>query len=88
MSISEKRILFQGKLSPGPNYKLYLTRRFVSDKDSFLKEKKFAFEVDDINSFDGFIIRVPEGLNLEKYNTLVIWCEVFSYFITSAQYRY
>ena len=88
LSISKKKILFEGKLSPGPDYKLYLTQRFVSDKNGFLKEKKFAVKVDNINSFNGFIITLPEGLNIEKYNSVVIWCEVFSTFITSAKYKY
>ena len=40
ISISKEKIFFQGNLSPGPDYKLYLTKTFVSDEEDFLKEKK------------------------------------------------
>ena len=32
-------------------------------------------------------VSVPEGTNLEDYTTVLVWCEAFSEFITSARYR-
>ena len=85
--ISKEKILFQGDLSPGPDYKLYLTKSFVSDEEDFLKEKEKGLKIGTINSFNGFLLDLPKDLNLERYNSVVIWCESFSEFITAAQYR-
>ena len=85
--ISKEKILFQGNLSPGPDYKLYLTKTFVTDEEDFLKAKNSALKIGAINSFNGFILKLPKDLNLERYNSVVIWCESFSEFITAAQYR-
>ena len=87
ISISKEKILFQGNLSPGPDYKLYLTKTFVSDEEGFLKEKGNGLKIGSINSFNGFLLELPKDLNLENYNSVVIWCESFSEFITAAQYR-
>ena len=87
ISISKEKILFQGNLSPGPDYKLYLTKTFVTDEEDFLKAKNSALKIGAINSFNGFILELPKELNLENYNSVVIWCESFSEFITAAQYR-
>lgn len=31
--------------------------------------------------------RMPEEVDPARYNTVVVWCEAFSQFITAAQYR-
>ena len=36
ISLSNTKIAFQGKISPGPDYKLYLTKKFVQTKTDFL----------------------------------------------------
>ena len=87
ISISKEKILFQGNLSPDPGYKLYLTKTFVSDEESFLKEKGNGLKIGPINLCNGFLLELPKDLNLENYNSVVIWCETFSEFITAAQYR-
>ncbi len=87
LSLSEKNIVFQGKLSPGPDYKLYLTKNYVDDKESFLKIKTNAFLIGDINSFNGFVLKITPSVNIHNYNSVVIWCESFSQFITSARYK-
>ncbi len=87
LSLSEKNIVFQGKLSPGPSYKFYLTKKFVQDKESFLKNKTNAILIGDINSFNGFILKISPSINIDNYNYAVVWCESFSQFITSARYQ-
>ncbi len=87
VSLSEKNIVFQGKLSPGPDYKLYLTKNYIDDKEGFLKIKSNAFYIGDINSFNGFVIKITPSVNIHNYNSVVIWCESFSQFITSARYQ-
>jgi hypothetical protein len=30
---------------------------------------------------------VPEGVDVEDYTTVIVWCESFSEFITAARYQ-
>lgn len=39
-----------------------------------------------VNTFDGFIIKVPADINIARFNTVIVWCESFEQFITAAQY--
>ncbi|MCM8557418.1 DM13 domain-containing protein [Sphingomicrobium sediminis] len=87
ISITEDAISHQGELAPGPDYYVYLTRDFVEHEDEFLAVKDEAFRVGMVRSFDGFILDLPEGIDLEEYTTVVIWCESFGEFITAGQYR-
>ncbi len=87
VSLSPSEIVHVGKLSPGPDYKLYLTREFVEDEAGFLAIKEASLQVGDVKTFDGVILSVPEGVDLDAFNTVVIWCEAFSEFITAARYR-
>ena len=56
-------------------------------KKVFSKKKINGLKIGAINSFNGFLLELPKDLNLENYNSVVIWCESFSEFITAAQYR-
>lgn len=87
VSVSAEQISHQGQLAPGPDYKLYLVDRFVEHEDEFLPIKDNALQLADIKSFNGFIVDVPAGVDVSQYNTVLIWCEAFSQFITAAQYR-
>jgi hypothetical protein len=81
------KIAHKGRLSPGPDYKLYLTSEFVDDEASFLKLKDSAARIGDVKSFDGFILDVPQGIDVAAYTTAVVWCEAFGEFISAAKYR-
>ncbi|MFN2099735.1 DM13 domain-containing protein [Altererythrobacter sp. MF3-039] len=87
ISISATSISHQGELAPGPDYFVYLTKEFVEDEGEFAGTKSEAVRVGAVKSFDGFILDIPEGVNIEDYTTVVIWCESFGEFITAAQYR-
>lgn len=87
LHFSADKIVHQGELAPGPDYKLYLVDTFVEDEESFLKIKDQAYFVGEIKTFDGFILETPTGTDLTRYTTAVIWCETFSEFITAAKYR-
>ena len=82
-----ERIAHEGRLAPGPDYKLYLTKGFVDTKEGFEKIKAQAKLVADVKTFNGFIVDVPAGVDIAAYDTVVIWCESFSQFITAAKYR-
>ena len=87
ISVTGSQIVHQGKLAPGPDYKLYLVKSFVEHEDEFLPVKDAAVQLGDVKTFDGFILDVPEGVDVSAYSTVVVWCEAFSEFITSAQYN-
>jgi len=87
VSVTPTRIIHQGKLSPGPDYKLYLVPEFVEDEASFLKVKDKSLRVGDIKTFDGFLVDLPADADINAYTTVLVWCEAFSEFITAAKYR-
>ncbi len=87
VSVSANRIVHQGTLAPGPDYKVYLVTTFVQDEADFLKVKDQSARVGDVKTFDGFIVDIPTGVDVTAYNTVVVWCETFGEFITAAQYR-
>jgi hypothetical protein len=87
VSLDAKTIALMGKLAPGPDYKLYLVPAFVDTRDKFLAVKSSALRVGDIKTFENFVVPLPAGTDLEKYNTVLVWCETFSMFITAAKYR-
>jgi hypothetical protein len=43
--------------------------------------------VGDVNTFNKFVVSVSPSIDVSQYNTVIIWCETFSEFITSVQYR-
>ncbi len=87
VAVTPTQIVHNGRLAPGPDYKLYLVDRFVAHEDEFLPVKATARLVGDVKSFDGFLLTVPEGVDVAAYTTVLIWCESFSEFITAARYR-
>jgi hypothetical protein len=87
VSVGPKVIALMGRVSPGPDYKLYLSPEYVQDKAAFLNVKTQAVRVGDVKTFENFVVPIPESIDLARYNTVVVWCETFSMFITSARYR-
>ena len=87
MSLTASQIVHEGRLAPGPDYKIYLVDQFVEHEEEFLPVKAQALLVGDVKTFDGFIVDAPDGIDLARYNTVVIWCEAFAEFITAARYR-
>lgn len=87
VSVTATEIVHQGRLAPGPDYKLYLVPEFVETEAAFEAVKADSLQLGDIRTFDGFILNVPAGTDLEAYTTVLIWCEAFGEFITAAEYR-
>jgi hypothetical protein len=87
ISVSPTQIVHQGKLAPGPDYKLYLLNDFVEHEDEFLPVKEQAQFIGDVKTFDGFYLDVPAGVDVTQYNTALVWCESFEEFITATRYR-
>ena len=87
VGVSPTQIAFEGKLAPGPDYKVYLTRTFVDNAADFKRIKKDAVRVGEVKTFDRFIAEVPGNVRIDDYTTVVVWCERFSKFISAGQYR-
>ncbi len=39
----------------------------------------------DIKTFDRFVLPLSQPIDTEKYNSVIVWCESFGEFITSAK---
>lgn len=87
VSVTARKIVHQGKLAPGPDYKLYLVKDFVEDEEQFLKVKPDAQLVGDVKTFDGFLLDVPQDVDVASYSTVIVWCEAFGEFISAAKYK-
>jgi hypothetical protein len=87
VSVGPRTISLRGRIAPGPDYKLYLLKEYVETEHDFLRLKPSAVRVGDVRTFDNFVVAVPESVNVSDYTTVVVWCETFSQFITSAKYR-
>lgn len=87
VSISSKNVVFEGELAPGPDYKLYLSSEFVETEADFQRLKPSMVRVGDVKTFKNFVVALPESVDPSRYNTVIVWCETFSQFITSAQYQ-
>lgn len=87
VSVSSQKIAHRGKLAPGPDYKLYLTSGFVEDEAQFEAVKQAAARIGDVKTFNGFVLEVPAGIDINEYDTVVVWCETFREFISAAKYR-
>lgn len=86
LTLSGEAVTFMGDAAPGPDYKLYLAPEFVEDEAQFLSVKERSVALGDVKTFDQFIVPV-NGVDLSRYNTVVLWCESFGEFISAAQYR-
>jgi len=87
LAVGPRRIAFEGRLAPGPDYKLYLSPQFVQTEAEFHRLKAGMVRVGDVRGFNGFIIAVPDTIDVAAYNSIIIWCETFQQFITAAKYR-
>jgi len=85
--IHEDRIAHKGVLSPGPDYRLYFSTEWVENEEDFLRLKPTMVEVGHVKTFENFMLSLPSGFDPRAFNTVVVWCESFSQFITAARYR-
>lgn len=87
VSIGRERIVLTGRLAPGPDYKLYLSPDFVETEADFARLKSAMVRVGDVRTFDNFVVEVAPSIDVERYTTVIVWCESFGQFITAARYR-
>ena len=80
-------IALDGALAPGPDYRLYLSPEFVETEADFALKRAEMVQVGHVNTFENFMVAVPDGIIPSDYTTVIIWCEAFGQFITAATYR-
>ena len=85
--IGPDSIAFEGRLAPGPDYRLYLSPEFVETEAAFEALKPEMVEVGLVRTFDNFMLTVPESVDPARFNAAVVWCESFAQFITAASYQ-
>jgi len=85
--VGKEQIALQGRVAPGPSYKLYLSKQFIETEEVFLAQKNNLVEVGRVDTFENFILPIPKHIDSSAYNSAVIWCESFNQFITAAQYQ-
>ncbi len=87
VSVGARNVVLLGKLAPGPDYKLYLSPGFVETKAEFLSLKPRMVRVGDVRTFENLVVPVPDSIDVSAYDTVIVWCESFSQFISAARYR-
>lgn len=87
VSVSAQAVALRGRLSPGPDYKLYLAPEFVRNEAEFQRRKPKMLRVGDVKTFENFVVPMPSGVDLTAYTTVVVWCERFNEFISAARFR-
>src|SRR5262245_20348968 len=70
VSIGPRTISLQGRVAPGPDYKLYLLKDYVETERDFLRLKSSAVRVGDVKTFHNFVVAVPESVNVSDYTTV------------------
>ncbi len=85
--VGSENIVFEGKLAPGPDYRLYLSPQFVETEAEFLQQKDMMVDVGAVRTFDNFMVTVPHDIDPSVFNAAIVWCESFNQFITAAKYQ-
>jgi len=87
LSINAANIALEGRLAPGPDYRLYLSPQFVETESDFERFKPQMVQVGHVRTFENFSIPVPEHIDPADFNSAIVWCESFGQFISAARYR-
>lgn len=85
--VARDAITLQGRVAPGPDYKLYLSPEFLETEADFARLKPRMVRVGEVKTFENFIVALPASVDPAAFNTVVVWCESFGQFISAARYR-
>ncbi|MEM7543709.1 MAG: DM13 domain-containing protein [Pseudomonadota bacterium] len=85
--IENDRVSFIGELAPGPDYKLYLSPSFIETEATFNDTKSSMVRIGSVDTFENFEVMIPPGIDPAQFNTVIVWCESFQEFISSAKYQ-
>ena len=85
--IGADNIAFEGRLAPGPDYRLYLSPEFIETEARFEALKSQMVQVGNVRTFENFMVSIPDSVDPAVFNTAIVWCETFGQFITAATYQ-
>jgi hypothetical protein len=86
VSVYERTVFLEPdfKVGPGPKYHVYLLPKAQVRSEPDVKAAT-PVDLGRLRSFEGSQrYSVPESVNLDEYNSVVIWCEQFSVLISPA----
>ena len=86
--VSGGKLIFEDdvQLAPGPDYRIYLTKKFVDTRKAFRRVKPQSIEVAKLKTFSGPLeFELPVDVNIDVYDNVIVWCEAFSMYIASAR---
>ena len=86
VTIGRNAIALEGRLAPGPDYRLYLSPEFIDTEAEFNALKPSMTQVGRISTFENFIVPLPPAIDPAEYSAVIVWCESFGQFITAAEY--
>ncbi len=66
---------------------MYLSPEFVETETDFMRMKAWMARIGNGRTFENFVVRKPDSIDVSSYNTVIVWCEFFGQFITAAKYR-
>lgn len=87
VTVGRDAIALEGRLAPGPDYRLYLSPQFVETEAEFNRLKPSMTQVGRVSTFENFIVPLPPAIDPSDYSAVIVWCESFGQFITAAEYR-
>lgn len=85
--VGQTSVAFEGSLSPGPDFRLYLSPTFVETEEAFLAAKAQMVDVGAVRTFENFMVSLPDSVDPSSYKAAIVWCESFGQFITAAEYQ-
>ena len=85
--VSKDSVTLEGRLAPGPDYRLYLSPTFLETEAEFTTLKSQMVEIGPVKTFENFSISIPDGIDPAQYRAAIVWCEAFGQFITAAEYQ-
>jgi len=87
VSVGPRSVSLMGRLAPGPDYKLYLSPEFVETENDFNRLKSKMARIGDVKTFENFAVAIPPDIDPADFTSVIVWCESFGQFITSAKYQ-
>jgi len=75
-------------VTPGSDYKLYRTPKYVDIKVGFEAIKAKIVSVGIIRAFENFRLPMPLSVNAKNYPAVLARYEKFSMFMSSAQFKW
>jgi hypothetical protein len=79
------QIWLDGEISPGPDYRLYLTPKYVETGSEFLQIKADSTQIGPIKVVVNFALDFPADVEASNFPAVPIWYEAFGQFITVAR---